>query len=265
MTFLDRILETKKQEVKKLRSTIPYSVWEEKMALMPQPNSFVQALSNQSPLALIAEIKKASPSKGVIASDFDPIAMAKSYEAGGAHALSVLTDEQYFQGSTAILQSVRAVTYLPILRKDFIIDEWQIYEARAIGADAVLLIVAALTDDQLVSLYRTVQSIGLEALIEVHSLEEWERIRPLHPRLVGVNHRNLHTFEVDLSMTERLSQVIDEDILLISESGIRDHSDVMRVKDFGAKGILVGETLMRYGSEHVKQGIAHLLFGANYK
>ncbi len=259
MTFLDRILATKRMEISRLRNEISRSMWEDKIAQAPPLRPFTDALVSKSPVALIAEIKKASPSKGIIATDFNPEAMAKSYELGGASALSVLTDEQYFQGSPTVLQRVRKVSSLPILRKDFIIDEWQVYEARAIGADAVLLIVAALSDEQLATLYSTATSVGLDVLIEVHSLEEWERVRPLHPRIVGVNHRNLHTFEVDVTLTEKINQAIDQNIMIVSESGIRDNADVMRVKKCGASAILVGETLMRLGPQHAAQGISQLL------
>ncbi|PWI57056.1 indole-3-glycerol phosphate synthase TrpC [Sulfoacidibacillus thermotolerans] len=259
MTILERILATKKTEVAKLRERMTASEWEQSIESLPAPKPFVESLQGKSPVALIAEIKKASPSKGVIAANFDPIAMAKGYERAGASALSVLTDREYFQGSSNVLQSVRIITQLPILRKDFIIDEWQVYETRAMGADAILLIVAALSDERLTALYKLALHLGLAPLIEVHSLHEWERIRPLYPRIVGVNHRDLHTFQVDLQLTEKLANEVRDDVILVSESGIRTYEDVRRVQSFGAQAILVGETLMRFGPEKVEQGIAQLL------
>ncbi len=260
MTILDQIIATKREEVARLTSE-ERSRFIDEIAALPQPRPFIRSLIDHGPIGLIAEIKKASPSKGVIEPDFRPREMAALYERAGAAAISVLTDQTYFQGSTYVLKSVAAQTSLPILRKDFIIDEIQVYEARAIGADAILLIAAALSDDMLSHLYHTASSLSLDVLIEVHSVEEWRRVEPLRPTLIGVNNRNLHTFAVDLSVTEQVAKAVPQDVVLVSESGIASHTDVLRVKKAGARAILVGETLMRFGLQRVESGIRSLLTG----
>lgn len=197
------------------------------------------------PLAVIAEVKKASPSAGTIAADFDPLAIAKAYAEAGADALSVLTDEKYFQGHLSYLAKIREAVDLPILRKDFIIDEVQIYESVVAGADAILLIVAALEQDQLLHLLDTATACQLDVLVEVHDLEEMERALESGARLIGINNRNLRTFEVDLGTTERLSEEVSSDHILVSESGIHRGEDAAKVRAWGADAILVGEALMR--------------------
>jgi indole-3-glycerol phosphate synthase len=208
-------------------------------------------------LGLIAEVKKASPSAGVIAEDFDPVAIARKYEEAGAHAVSVLTDEQFFQGSLGYLSKVRAAIALPVLRKDFILHEAQIYEAAVAGADAVLLIVAALEQPRLEALYQTAEACQLDALVEVHTREEMDRALSLGARLIGINNRNLATFEVDLHTTEELSEEAPGDVILVSESGLKTRADTQRVFDCGCNAILVGETLMRAGD--VGRGVEELL------
>jgi len=196
-------------------------------------------------LAVIAEVKKASPSAGTIAADFDPVAIAVDYERAGADALSILTDEKYFQGSLSYLDQIRREVSLPLLRKDFIIHEVQVYEAVVAGADAILLIVAALEQDQLVHLLDVAASCQLDVLVEVHDLEEMERALETDATIIGVNNRNLRTFEVDLATTEKLSEEPGPDCLLVSESGIHSAADAARVRAWGADAILVGEALMR--------------------
>ena len=196
-------------------------------------------------LAVIAEVKKASPSAGIIAEDFDHIAIAKAYEKAGANALSILTDENYFKGHLSYLAEIRQVVDLPILRKDFIIHESQIYEAVVAGADAILLIVGALEQDELVHLLDIANQCQLDVLTEVHDLEEMERALETEANIIGVNNRNLRTFEVDLSTTETLSEEVTGDCILVSESGIYTGEDTAKIRMWGADAIRVGEALMR--------------------
>jgi len=204
-------------------------------------------------IALIAEVKKASPSAGVICKDFDPVRIAKEYEAAGASCLSVLTDEKFFQGSLDYLRQIRAAVKIPLLRKDFIIDERQILEAIEWGADAILLIVAILTDEQLAKFHSLAVEAGLAVLVEVHDEEELERALKISPALIGVNNRNLKTFQVDLATTERLAEKLfsspatRHSPLLVAESGIHTRADVERVQKYGAAAILVGESLVKEG------------------
>src|SRR5882724_2211474 len=206
-------------------------------------------------IALIAEVKKASPSAGIICENFDPVKIAKEYEAAGASCLSVLTDEKFFQGSLDYLRQIRAAVKIPLLRKDFIIDERQILEAIEWGADAILLIVAILTDDQLVKFHELAIEAGLAVLVEVHDEAELERALKLSPALIGVNNRDLKTFAVDLATTEKLAAKMEDgrwqmgktSRLLVAESGINSRADVERLKKCGAKAILVGESLMKNG------------------
>lgn len=207
-------------------------------------------------LALIAEVKRASPSVGLIAETFDPVEIATRYEGAGADAISVLTDEQFFQGHLDHLRAVRAAVNLPVLRKDFVLDEVQIYEASAAGADAILLIVAALEQKKLLELLDVAQACQLDALVEVHTLEEMDRALETDARIIGINNRNLGTFEVDLETSEILSEQVPPGVLLVSESGIRTAEDSRRLRACGADAILVGETLMR--SRDVEREVAAL-------
>lgn len=253
---LQQILEVKKQEVARL---LPRAEHLRAAALQRNDfRAFASAIDcGPEGLGLIAEVKKASPSAGVIAPDFDPVEIAKAYAAGGAHALSVLTDKQFFQGDIAFLNRIRSAVSLPILRKDFIIHEAQIAEACVAGADAVLLIVAALEQRRLEELFLEAELLQLDVLVEVHDGEELERALEVGATMIGINNRNLTTFEVDLATTETLSEEVPESVLLVCESGLRSRGDTQRAFDAGCNAILVGESLMR--SEDVAKQIAELL------
>jgi indole-3-glycerol phosphate synthase len=243
---LQQILDSKRTEIAKL---LPRAEHLRAAALKRNDFRPFAAALDRGPaaLGLIAEVKKASPSAGVIAADFDPVAIATQYEAAGAHAISVLTDEQYFQGHLSYLTKIRAAVGLPCLRKDFILHEAQIYEAVVAGADAVLLIVAALEQRELEALHKTAEACQLDILVEVHTREELDRALDLGAKLIGINNRNLTTFEVDLATTEELSEDVPNDIILVSESGLKTQTDTRRVHAAGCQAILVGESLMRTG------------------
>jgi indole-3-glycerol phosphate synthase len=251
--ILQRILDRKAEEIAERSARVPLDALRSRLADAPPVRGFAAALAAKraagSP-AVIAEIKKASPSKGVIRPEFDPPAIARSYEAAGAACLSVLTDVDFFQGADAYLQQARAACALPVLRKDFTVDPYQIVEARALGADCILLIVAALDDAQLSSLYREAMTLGLDVLVEVHDGDELRRALALpaidgREALIGVNNRNLRTFEVSLDTTLSLLAAMPPGRPLITESGIATRDDVARMRDAGVDGFLVGESFMR--------------------
>lgn len=247
-TVLDRIIATKQAEIAPLKASVPDKVLLMERALaMPATRGFRRALEAAGPpCALIAEIKKASPSKGIIRPDFDPVSIAKSYEAGGATCLSILTDVSYFQGSPDYLQLVRDTVSLPLLRKDFIIDPIQVYEARVLGADAILLIVAATPSAARLAELRTIaESLGMDALVEVHDATELEIAQASGATLIGVNNRNLHDFSVDLGTFASLVSHFGPGVTAVAESGILTNADVQTVVSAGAQAILVGEALMR--------------------
>ncbi|WP_339816576.1 indole-3-glycerol phosphate synthase TrpC [Paenibacillus sp. FSL R7-0216] len=246
--YLDRIVETKKTEVARLAETFSIAEAERHIAAMAPTRSFHSALTagRKRDMGLIAEVKKASPSKGLIRPDFHPVQLAAAYEAAGTDCISVLTDETYFQGSGAYLSAIREAVNVPLLRKDFVIDERQIYEARLLGADAVLLIAAILSDVQLRDYLALATVLGLDALIEVHDREELDRVLALPTaKLIGINNRNLRTFEVSLETTTALAALVPPHATLISESGIQTREDVEFLQRNGAKGVLIGETFMR--------------------
>ena len=246
--ILNRILARKAEEVAERRSRVPLADLTARIAEQPETRGFAAAIEAKIEAglpAVIAEVKKASPSKGVIRVEFDPVAIAKSYEAGGAACLSVLTDADFFQGSEAFLRQARSACALPLLRKDFIVDPYQVHEARAIGADAILLIVSALDDDELLPLALLAAELDMDVLCEVHDEEEMERALALPVPLIGVNNRNLRNFETALETSLALQDMIEYDRVLVAESGIRTPEDVARLREGGIQAFLVGEAFMR--------------------
>ena len=243
-TILDQIVATKRTEIDRAKAIRSEATVRADAERTSQPRNFFSVLATPGPIKLIAEVKKASPSKGLIRADFDPVAIAKIYERHGATCLSVLTDEQYFQGHLDNLRQVRAAVEIPVLRKDFILDVYQLYEARAAGADAVLLIAECLDDCQLRSLHNEAVALGLTPLVELYEPENLQRVFDAGATLIGVNNRDLRTFEVDLDHTLRMRDKIPDQCVLVAESGIRTQADVLRLQAAGVDAILVGESLM---------------------
>ena len=247
-TVLKKIIDRKVEEVADRKCRQDFSTVKDQAMEAGPTRGFITALQRRSAegqAAVIAEVKKASPSKGVIRDDFHPAEIAKSYEAGGATCLSVLTDIDFFQGADAYLPEARSACALPVIRKDFTIDPYQIWEARALGADAILLIASCLEFAQLQELYGVAEEAGLDALIEVHDRSELEEALQLEPKLIGINNRDLHTFETDLATTLNLLADIPEHIQVVTESGIHTTGDVMRMRSAGVSTFLVGEAFMR--------------------
>lgn len=256
--ILDDIIAHKKQEIAALKKNFEGKDMRGLLKDLPKPRDFLSAFSKDK-FSLIAEIKKASPSAGVIQADFKPIFLAKTYEESGAAALSVLTDEKFFQGRLEYLKAAKESTTIPVLRKDFIIDEAQVYESRLAGADALLLIVRALKDRELTRLLKLTEELGMQALVEVHDETEARRALKAGAAIIGINNRDLDTFKVDLRTTVALLSKLPQlkDRIVISESGIATRVDVGTVKKAGANGILVGEILMR--SDNIPDKIGELL------
>jgi indole-3-glycerol phosphate synthase len=244
VTVLDEILAEKRAELDAARRRVAPAELARRAAAQPPPRGFRRALLGPG-RRVIAELKRRSPSKGEIRRDFDPVAIARAYEAGGAAALSVLTDERFFGGSLAVLEAVRRATALPILRKDFVIDPYQVDEARAAGADAVLLIVAALAPAALERLRAHALGLGLDVLVEVHDEAELDLAKGVGADLIGINNRDLKSFVTDLGVTERLARRVPQGAVVVAESGISGPADLARLERAGASAFLVGESLMR--------------------
>ena len=258
---LAEICATKRDHVARRKSEISTAALLEEAKRQDDPRGFVQAIRDKSAsgFALIAEIKKASPSKGLIRADFNPPAHAQAYASGGAACLSILTDSPYFQGADEYLKAARAAVDLPCLRKDFMVDPWQVVESRALGADAILIIMAALDDIAAAEIEAAASEHGMDALIEVHDETELDRALKLHSPLIGINNRNLKTFETSLDQTKRLAENVPEDRIMVSESGIFTHDDCQRLARCGARAFLVGEALMR--QDDVETATRRLLTG----
>ena len=261
--LLAEIMAWKRQEVPARMAEMPETDLRALLAFTPPALDFVAALA-QPGVSLIAEVKRASPSKGLIARDFDPVTLALAYADGGASAISCLTDSRFFQGQlehlTAIKEAFRSRNIqLPVLRKDFIYHPYQVLEARVAGADAILLIMAALGDADYRDLLTYARELGMEALVEVHDEAELERAMLANPRVIGVNNRDLRTFEVDLNATARLRPLIPEDVLLVAESGIRGAGDVEVLREMGVDAMLVGETLVRQKPDQRKRKVQQLV------
>lgn len=242
--ILAGICRAKRTEIERLKGGDPAAL-ERAAAAQEAPRGFRAALAAGAEVALIAEVKKASPSAGVIRADFDPVEIAVTYDRAGATAISVLTDREFFQGEPAFLSAIRSAVAVPLLRKDFILDEVQLVESRALGADACLLIVAALEPAELAHLMGATHARGMDALVEVHGEAELDVAVEAGADLIGMNNRNLHTFEVDLAVSERLAPRVPHGVVLVAESGIKTRADVARLKACGVDAVLVGETLMR--------------------
>lgn len=257
MNVLYNIIESKRDHVSKRMKLEPMDVIKAKASIQESPRGFIWSLKNTRPPSIIAEVKKASPSKGIIRKDFDPVAIAQTYEISGAACLSVLTDEPYFKGKDGYLSQIHEAVKLPILRKDFMIDPYQIYESRALGADCILLIMAALGDDQAKELYDLSIDLGMDVLVEVHNKEELVRALELKPRMIGVNNRNLKTLEVDIQTSHDLAKDVLGDVILVAESGIATHETIRQLQDSGFEAFLIGESLMR--EENIETALQQLL------
>lgn len=261
--ILEEIVWHKQKEVSVMHDRLPLADLQDQISKLPAPQNFLEALRHRSQPGLIAEVKKASPSKGVIRADFDPVAIAQAYERGGASCLSVLTDSTFFQGSFDNLSLIRQKVSLPLLCKEFVIDSYQIYKARSAGADAVLLIAAILSTQELQDFLHLIHRLGMTALVEVHTLAELDRVLALSDlRLIGINNRNLETFTVDLGTTQQLlaarrSEVQTLGITVVSESGLYTPADLACVAKAGAHAVLVGESLIK--QPDVEQAVLKLL------
>lgn len=244
-TILQKIVDSKKVEIAAAMASAPEALLEHMLPAAPPVRDFLGALQASGNIRIIAEVKKASPSAGVIRHDFDPVAIARVYESHGAACISVLTDKPFFQGELGYLTAVRSAVETPVLRKDFILTRYQILEARLAGADAVLLIAEILTPNDLTRLLREARALGMEALVELHDAENLPTVLESGASIIGINNRDLRTFETKLELTIELAKQIPADRCLVSESGIRTHKDVQRLQAAGVRAILVGESLMR--------------------
>ena len=245
ITKLQEIINYKKEEFTFRRNQTNNFELQSKIDQQKKPRKFLERLNKANKLNLIAEVKKASPSKGLIRKDFDPLELAKCYQNGGASCLSVLTDEKYFQGNNRYIDVIKKEVDLPILRKDFIVDPWQIKESRSLGADCILLIMAVLNIEDAILLEKEAIDLGMDVLIETHTEEEVKMANKLKSKLVGVNNRNLKTMEVDINNTLKLKNFIDPEKILVAESGLKTHLDLQWLKENGIINFLIGESLMK--------------------
>ena len=242
--ILSKIINEKRKELEKARTAIPEQKMKEMAQKIYAKSAFKRNIARPHHINLIAELKKASPQKGIIRGDFDPLKIALTYQANGASALSVLTDERFFEGNLKTLKAIRERVTLPLLRKDFIIDEYQIYESLYWGADAVLLIAQILTEEKLARFHRIAKNLGMDILVEVHNEEDLDKALKSGAQIIGINNRDLSTFRVDLAITQRLIRLIPENKVKVSESGIKTYEDVMFLKSLGINAVLIGEAFM---------------------
>lgn len=256
-SILEKIVATKRKEIDNAKNCISIDSLRDQLDEAPAVRDFLGAIESDDNVSLIAEVKKASPSKGVIRDDFEPISIAKTYELSGATCVSVLTDENYFQGHLKYLKDIRRHVEIPILRKDFVVDAYQVYEARAAGADAVLLIAECLTAEDLKSLHETIVDLNMTPLVELYDPENLNAVLDTGARLIGINNRDLRTFETDLEHCMRLREQIPSDVLVVAESGILTANDVARIKRAKLNAMLVGESLMR--QEDIGNAVQSLL------
>ena len=253
--FLSTIIETKKAYLQKQKLNLPLKELKEKIAKIEYSHrSFKDALKKSSGVSLIAELKHASPSKGILRNDFDPFVISGIYQDSGVDALSVLTEEDYFKGKSSYISKIKQMTRLPILRKDFIIDQYQVYESFSLGADAILLIAAILSIDELKQFLTIADKLDLECLMEVHNEDDLSKVLDTNAKIIGINNRNLDTLEVDLNITERLICSIPKEKIIVSESGIKTKTDVLRLKDLGIDALLMGEVFMSAKDIRAKVG-----------
>ncbi len=245
--ILDKIVEQKKVQLKEEMSRMSIEGWKQRIKRpgMHSTQNFFNALKNNDDISIIAEVKKASPSKGIIKEDFNPLLIAKEYSESNVQAMSVLTEKNFFLGDDDYLVRIRQAYPTPILRKDFIIDMWQVYQSRCLGADAILLITSILSDDDLKKFQVVAGILGMQCLVEVHNEEELERALESGAQILGINNRDLNTFDVDIRTTEKLMNYIPHDRAVVSESGIKDKNDIKYLKQLGVDAVLIGESLMR--------------------
>jgi indole-3-glycerol phosphate synthase len=255
--ILDRIIRNKKNELEKAKKDYPLGLITSQIEETQPPKDFFKALESSGSVRIIAEVKCASPSKGVFRKDFDPADIARGYSEGGASAISILTDRQFFKGDLIHLRTVRKAVEIPLLRKDFIIDPYQIYEARVYGADAVLLIASVLEIDRLAVLLDLTHSLGMNAIVEVHDERDLEKALVVESRIIGINNRDLRTFDVSLETSIRLSKLVSKEKIVIAESGISSSEDIKRLKQEGIYVFLIGETFMK--AESPGKELANLL------
>jgi len=243
--YLDNIIDYKKSELEERKQKVPIGALKSQLQFIKGRRDFRKALSNVHGTRIIAEVKKASPSKGVIREDFDHVEIARTYEREGAAAISVLTDSHFFQGDIEYLSQIRCVVDIPLLRKDFIIDEYQVLEAMVYGADALLLIAAVLGEKELQNLYDMTRSLGMQVLVEIHDKRDLKKAKKIGAEIIGINNRNLKSFRTDIKTTVRLARLISEDKIIVSESGINTKEDLAFLKKGGADAFLIGEAFMR--------------------